>query len=162
VRRAITFTEGEVRFNYRIVGFALHDDHVLLHRAVTDDFWALPGGRGELLEPSTETLKREMREELGVAIAIDRLVWVVENFFQHDHLDFHEVAFYYRMSFPPDCALYRGRGPFEGDEEGVRLIYQWFPVNELESVRLFPTFLRAGLRDLPDGIRHVIHTDVDE
>ena len=162
MRCAITFTEDRVKFNYRIVGFALHDDHVLLHRAEADDFWSLPGGRGELLESSPETLTREMREELGIEITVDRLVWIVENFFEYDHFGFHEVAFYYQMSFPPDCALYQSRGPFAGDEEGVRLIYQWFPVSELESVRLFPTFLRTALRDLPDSIQHVIHTDVDE
>jgi ADP-ribose pyrophosphatase YjhB (NUDIX family) len=62
------------RFNYRIVGVAMRGEEeqdqceVLLHRAVTDDFWALPGGRAELLEPADATLRREMREELGVEL----------------------------------------------------------------------------------------------
>ena len=160
-RYAIAFTEGKARFNYRIVGCVLHDRRVLLHRAERDDFWALPGGRGELLEPSAETLRREMREELGVDARVERLLWVVENFFENEELAFHEVALYYLMSFPPGCPLY-GRPIFEGDEEGVRLIFQWHPVDQLEGIRLFPTFLRTALQSIPGGIVHVVHTDVDE
>lgn len=160
-RHVIAFTEGKARFSYRVVGCALHDRHVLLHRAERDDFWALPGGRGELLEPSAETLRREMREELGVDARVERLLWVVENFFEHDGLAFHEVALYYLMSFPPGCPLY-SKPVFEGDGEGIRLIFQWHLVDRLESVRLFPTFLRTALKSIPDGVVHVVHTDVDE
>jgi len=47
----ITFERGDVRFNYRVVGIAFDADRVLLHRAERDDFWALPGGRGESKRP---------------------------------------------------------------------------------------------------------------
>lgn len=79
----IAFEEGEVRFHYRVVGIALNGNRVLLHRAENDDFWTLPGGRVELLEPAHDVLKREMREELEIEIHVERLVWVVENFFQY-------------------------------------------------------------------------------
>ena len=64
-RQMIRLQAATGSFNYRIVGVAVRGDEVLLHRAVTDDFWALPGGRAELLEPAEATLRREMREELG-------------------------------------------------------------------------------------------------
>jgi ADP-ribose pyrophosphatase YjhB (NUDIX family) len=79
----ISFDIGGARFNYRVVGIALDGNRVLLHRAEMDDFWSLPGGRGEILEPSEETLKREMMEELSIEIRVDRSVWVVENFFKY-------------------------------------------------------------------------------
>ena len=49
MRRMITFEENHVRFTNRIVGIALDRDRVLLHRTDDMDFWALPGGRAELL-----------------------------------------------------------------------------------------------------------------
>ncbi len=52
MRRMITFNDNGIRFTNRIVGMAFDRDRVLLHRAESDDFWALPGGRAELLEPS--------------------------------------------------------------------------------------------------------------
>ncbi len=41
---------GDLKFHYRVSGVALRDGQVLLHRAVTDPFWTLPGGHGEFLE----------------------------------------------------------------------------------------------------------------
>lgn len=38
---------------------------MLLHKAEDDDFWALPGGRSQPLEPATATLRREMVDERG-------------------------------------------------------------------------------------------------
>ncbi len=77
----ITFDADRARFNYRIVAIIRHDDHVLLCQEEGQDFWFMPGGRAELLEPSTETVVREIREELGVEAHVERLVWIVENFF---------------------------------------------------------------------------------
>jgi len=158
----ITYQEGKVRFNYRAVAVALHGSRVLLHRAVKDDFWALPGGRGELLEPAKDTLTREMREELGVDIRIERLVWIVESFYEDDRFAFHELALYFLVTFPPDSGLYDRSEPFPGDEEGLKLIFQWFEIEELQTVRLYPTFLRKALRRIPEAPEHVVHTDAEE
>ena len=67
----VTFEKGDIRFNYRVVGIVFNKTHVLLHRAEEDNFWALPGGRVELLEPSKDALKREMQEELGVEVRVE-------------------------------------------------------------------------------------------
>ncbi len=69
----ITFTREGVRFNHRVAGIAIDDGRVLLHQFEGEDFWALPGGRAELLEPATETLRREMREELAIEVDVIRL-----------------------------------------------------------------------------------------
>ena len=79
----IRFDQGNRRFNYRIVGVAIHDDAVLLHRADHESFWTLPGGRAEHGETAEETIQREMREELETDVHVDRLLWIVENFFEY-------------------------------------------------------------------------------
>lgn len=96
----ITFDVGGVRFVYRTVGVAIDGGRVLLHQAEGDDFWSMPGGRVEPLEPSPDALRREMREEIGVAVRVERLLWVVENFYRHEALAYHELALFYLMSFP--------------------------------------------------------------
>lgn len=68
----ITFARENTRFTYRIVGVTIEDGRVLLHQAEGDDFWALPGGRAELLEPAEATLRREMREELDIEVEVVR------------------------------------------------------------------------------------------
>ena len=74
-----------VQFNYRVVGIVIHNGRVLAHRGEDEGFWTLPGGHAELLEPAALTLKRELREELGIEVEVGRLVWVVENFLHMEH-----------------------------------------------------------------------------
>ena len=160
----ITFDGGPARFNFRVVGVALDRERgrALLHRAEHDDFWSLPGGRAELLEPAEATLRREMREELGVEVAVERLLWVVENFFEHAGKSYHELALYFLMGFPHNPELLRAEEPFFGQEEGLglTLIFQWHPLASLDAIVLYPTFLHEGLRALPAVPVHVVHTDV--
>jgi ADP-ribose pyrophosphatase YjhB (NUDIX family) len=157
----LSFDLDRGRFNFRVVGVVIHDGRVLLHHAEHDNFWALPGGRAELMEPSTATIAREMREELGVEVRVERLLWVVENFFQYDELGFHELALYFLIHLPHDSPLVH-ESSFDGIEGHKRLMFRWFRIESLERVRLFPSFLRTALRSLPDAVTHVVHTDVDE
>ena len=156
----ISFDVGEARFNYRVVGIALDGKRVLLHRAEMDDFWSLPGGRGEMLEPSEETLKREMWEELSVEIRVDRLVWVAENFFEYDDRPYHELAFYFLMTLPPDCHIRKKTEPFAEYDGDVKLIFKWYQLDELEDVLLYPSFLQKGLSSIPESIKHIVHIDL--
>jgi 8-oxo-dGTP pyrophosphatase MutT (NUDIX family) len=160
--RMITYDSGPARFNYRIAGVAIDRGRVLVQRAESDDFWCLPGGRAELLEPATATLVREMREELGVEVGVGRLVWVLENFFPYAGRDWHELAFYFLMSFPHDPVLYAHQGPFEGREGDLRLIFSWQPLDRLDDIVLLPSFLRQGLRALPPCTTHIVHRDREE
>jgi 8-oxo-dGTP pyrophosphatase MutT (NUDIX family) len=155
----IAFEQGGLKFNYRIAGVVINDARVLLHRGESDGFWTLPGGRGELLEPSQDTLRREMLEELGVEVSVHRLLWVVENFFEYEGRSYHELGFYFSMAFPQDSHLYLKSEPFLGDEEGIKLIYQWFPIDEIERIELYPTFLKQGLKALPEYIQHIVRFD---
>ena len=161
-REMITFSGVSGRFSHRVVGVAVRGEEVLLHRAVTDDFWALPGGRGELLEPAEATLRREMLEELGVEVRVERLLWVVENFYTFKGTGHHELALFFLMALPPDSPQAAAREPFRGDEDGLELVFEWHPRATLDRVRLYPTFLRAALRALPDAPVHVVHTDPTE
>ena len=40
--------------------------------------WSLPGGKVDFLEPVADAVVREIREEIGVAIALERRLGVVE------------------------------------------------------------------------------------
>ena len=166
-REMITFVRENVRFTLRVAAIALHEGHVLLHRAEVDDFWAMPGGRVELLEPAAESLQREMCEELDARAEVVRLLWVVENFFDY-HMSCHELGLYFLVALGPDFPHYDKTRPFYGVEDGpggdvhLRLIFQWFPVNGLEQVRLFPTFLRTALHHIPAHTQHLVHYDVDD
>ena len=159
MRRMITFDEDHVRFTNRIVGIALDRSRVLLHRTDDMNYWALPGGRAELMEPSTETLRREMREELDVEVDVVRLVWVAENFYESGPRLYHEVGFYFLMHLPTDSPLRARTTPFYGHEGNLPILFEWHPIDSLENLILYPTFLRTGLKHLPTSTVHIVHTD---
>jgi ADP-ribose pyrophosphatase YjhB (NUDIX family) len=146
-------------FNHRIVGVVIHDSYVLLHRNIQDDFWALPGGRAELMEPSEKTIQREFREELGIDVKVERLLWIVENFFDFNHARHHELSLFYLVNLSDNKRLLNKQDEYMGIEKDETLVFRWFPLAELEDLPLYPTFLRTALRHLPSGIQHIVHYD---
>ena len=111
LNKNISYTHDELKFKYRVVGIAIHDERTLLSRLETEDFWAFPAAR-QFFEESAETLRREMKEELGTQVKIDRLLFAVENFLRwQKHC--HEIAFYYLIEFL-DATIARHTQPFTG------------------------------------------------
>jgi ADP-ribose pyrophosphatase YjhB (NUDIX family) len=155
----IHFERDGRRFNFRVAGVALRDERVLLQGTDHEPFWTLPGGRVEWLEPSPEALRREMREELGIEIHIERLIWVVENFFEYEGHLVHELSLLFSISFPSNPELYE-QEQFEGDEGETRLRFRWFPLHSLDSVVLYPAFLGTALRSIPNQVTHVLHSEL--
>lgn len=140
-------------FNYRVAGIWIQNGHVLLHKDVNDSHWALPGGRVGITEESQKGLQREFKEELGIDVKIERLLWSVENFFNFNGNDFHEIGFYYQISLNDDYTF--NTEAFYGIE-GERLLYKWTPFEELDEVSLYPEFLKEEIRDIPNNPKHIV------
>lgn len=155
----IRIDQGNKRFNYRVVGIAIHEGYVLLHKAEIDNFWTFPGGRAEIGEPAETTLKREMKEELNTNIEIMRLLWFVENFFKYDDKNYHEIALYFLMRFPVSSRYLDKSVTYRGIEEGSPLTFQWFKNDAatLSQLPLLPSFLQTTLQILPTSMEHIVH-----
>ena len=164
LNKNISHTHDELKFKYRVVGIAIHDERTLLSRLETEDFWAFPGGKAKFFEESAETLRREMKEELGTQVKIDRLLFAVENFFEDGKKHCHEIAFYYLIEFL-DATIARHTQPFYGIEEvevGVpsKLVFQWFPIDGLETMTVYPSFLKTALKQLPSHTQHLVVNEI--
>ncbi len=153
----LTFDRDNLRFNYRSVGVILTENQVLIHKLKSDRFWALPGGRVEFNEPASETIKREMQEELGIDICVERLLWVVENFYEYKGKSTHEIALYFLIAASSDWAFYAETKSFDGIEEGNHLIFQWHEIDALEDIELYPKFLQTSLKSLPQFPEYIVH-----
>lgn len=159
-------------FMCRVAGVAVHDDRVLLHRSGHDDFWALPGGRLEVGETSVDGLRREMREELDVDVTVGRLLWVIENFFDHYPLDMppdmsrtsphHEIGFYFEMEVPSrllNSPAFMG-SELIGTPHEFELEFRWFDRSGLPELDIRPSTLRQILsQPLPPGVSTIVDAD---
>ena len=155
-RHLITFKPDDIRFTYRVGGILIQREHVLCQSADEEGFWFLPGGRAEVGEPARVTLLRETQEELGEALQIGRLLFVVENFFTDASDGWHELGLYFLLSAPGDSPLMHSLETFTRlDEVGNTLRFDWLPLAQLETLALYPPFLRTALKDLPDRPVHM-------
>ncbi|HEX6544513.1 MAG TPA: NUDIX hydrolase [Ktedonobacterales bacterium] len=167
----ISFTVDGVRFNLRAAAVIIDEGHVLLHRASYEAFWSLPGGRVEAGESAAATVARELAEELGPTLdaRVERLLWVIENFFRYEGTQCHELGMYYLVTLGASSSLLAKDRIHDGIEddlplhegEHVRLIFQWFPLDSLVRVPLYPTLLRTRLANLPTTTELVTHIDPD-
>lgn len=114
----------------------------------------LEGGRVKILEDSKTSIKREIKEELGLDVKVDNLIWITENFFEYNNKNFHEIGLYYKVSLT-EGNFNVHKEAFYG-EEGGRLIYKWTPISELDDMLLYPEFLKNSLKKIPSNPIHLI------
>ena len=151
----LSYDTAAGRFNYRVAGVAIKAGRVLLHQREGDDFWTLPGGRPEPMEPAGDALRREMREELKAPVTVGRLLWLVENFFTFEARRYHELLLCFEMT----CNLASGLDDFEGFEGDLPMLFRWCPLDTLEALPIRPAFLAPALRDVPKAPVHLVHED---
>jgi ADP-ribose pyrophosphatase YjhB (NUDIX family) len=162
LRPMICFDTARGYFNYRTAAVILDDDHVLACREANSDIWFLPGGRCEMMETSYDAVRREVREEFGTDSCIERLLWIVENFFVLGERPFHEIGLYFLVTLPPDSpCLDKTRTVSFREAVGLDFEARWFPLAETVSINLVPWFLRKELSDLPAAPLHIIHNEID-
>lgn len=150
-------SDGETTFMYRVGGIAVHEGRLLVEYNVRHGYCFVPGGRVEYGESAAEALARELREELGEAVEVGRLLLVTDNFFSEDGRQTQEVALYFLLAFAPGSAIPGRCGAFEGSEAGT--IFQWIPVDEVEEATLFPALLRERVRSLPRTPEYVVQRE---
>lgn len=152
----LSFELKDGRFNFRSVAVIIKDNHLLIHQAVGDDFWALPGGRVELHEPSKATVVRELKEELDLDCEVERHLWYVENFYEYSTKKYHEIANYYLVNVPESTKIAPNQ-EFPGIEESVNLVFCWVPIESVSNYNLKPNFLIKNIVNLPASTVALFH-----
>lgn len=99
------------------------------------------GGGVEFGEPGAETVRRELLEEIGVAVHVRNLVATFESFFEFGGVPKHEVVLGYDCAFV-DPELY-GRDRFD-DLEGRGEHGLWRAIDD--PIPLFPETLSEMLK----------------
>jgi 8-oxo-dGTP pyrophosphatase MutT (NUDIX family) len=99
--------------------------------------WELPGGRIEPGEQPEQTVIRELNEELGLAVAVERFLDV--NLW---HKDFGTTPDVFLVSYL--CKFEQRAGDVEHIGEGGRAEFRAFALDELDGI------------DLPEPYRHAI------
>lgn len=148
------------RFQLRAAAVIAHDNFVLLHRLVGDDYWSLPGGRVEPGEDAQTTLEREMIEELNQQVECTELLYVAENFFEHAGKPNHEIGLYFRAELSPESAILDKTRSHIGIEGNKQLEFRWFHTEQLQQLELHPSFLRESLAQPVMDFKHIVQREL--
>jgi 8-oxo-dGTP pyrophosphatase MutT (NUDIX family) len=156
----IVMDAGASRFQLRAGAIIRSNGHVLIHRAVSDSFWSLPGGRVEFHESSPETLAREIEEEIGSPAAIGPLRFMIENFYEFGGRRFHEISFYYDAELARPLPFHETDVVHRSQDGSASLEFRWALPHEtaLDAFDLQPACLR-GLLDRAAGVVHLVHRE---
>lgn len=148
------FKTDEGIFHVRVGGILVKDGRLLAQN--DGEAYAIPGGHLGFGETTEEALVREFREEMGMEVACQRLLWTEENFWHWGGRDAHNLNFYYLVQPVGDACLPR-QGQAMWDHSSVS--FHWLPVDELENVTIYPQFLKSEISRLDGPLKHFIRRD---
>jgi 8-oxo-dGTP diphosphatase len=137
------------RLIFRPSAYAIirHEERVLLLNMRSTGKLFLPGGGSEVSERLEEALHREVKEETGLEIEIERFVAFKEDFFYYDPRDFafHGLMFFYLCR--PRTFELAADDQIEDDEvEKPR----WVPIDQLrlEDIQSHGEIIFQALRSV--------------
>jgi ADP-ribose pyrophosphatase YjhB (NUDIX family) len=135
-----------MRYGISAAGIIAEDDKVLMaHHVEPDyDFWTLPGGRLEGDESVFDCVRREMAEETGLAVELDRIVYIQE----FVEPDYHFCKFFIL------CSGYSGNLTIDHKPEGESHLVgvRFLSGAEIKELEVYPEVLHDEFwNDQKDG-----------
>ena len=139
----------EGKFKFRVCGILEHNGKYLVVKMNDNNFYCLPGGHVELGEDTGAAVLREMHEELGFEVKIDRLIAINQNFFNgNDGKAFHEIGFYYVVKAKDEKAVVESDYVREELDKNIiqHLEFRWFSADDLKGIDFRPKFISDILK----------------
>ena len=132
---------GNVKFNYRAGLLITKNNKVLVECNPDYDFVTIPGGRVKTKESSLDALIRELEEKMHITISKEevRFKSVIENFFELDNKDYHELFFLYKLNVEDKDDRFK-EDMINYDSE--KSYYKWVDKDKLDEVNLLPKPIR--------------------
>lgn len=145
---------GDGLLNLRVGAIIRKDGNILMAgNRLRPDYLYSVGGRIQFGESAEEAVIREVYEETGVKMDVDRLGFVHENYFYGDAASnmgklIYEISFYFYMKVPEDFAPSKSSFTEDGQEEFLR----WIAPDSEKNY--YPAFFRTELlKPEADGIK---------
>ncbi len=147
---------GEGMVNLRVGAIIMKDGKILMAgNGERPDYLYSVGGRIKFGETAEEAVVREVFEETGQRLGIDRLGFVHENFFYGDAASnrgrlIYEISFFFYMNVPDRFSPEK----MTFDENGREEFLRW--ISPGDPIRIYPEFFRTELLHPERCVKHIV------
>ena len=137
--------------HFRAAGVLIRDNKLFVQKE-SNNVCAIPGGHVSFGETSENALIREFKEEIGIDIVVDRLIWVEENFWKWGTKDAHNISFYFLVSLSNDSDLADSFNKPIKDHSDINL--QWVTFDEIKELEIYPSYIKDKIANISDSMEH--------
>ena len=144
--------------NIRVGAIIMKDGKILMVGNERSNYLYSVGGRIKFGETAEEAIVREVYEETGVKMEIDRLGFVHENYFYGDATTnlgklIYEISFFFYMKVPEEFT------PISDSftEDNSREFLKWISPNE--DMKIYPEFFKTELMNPTDTVKHFVNDE---
>ncbi len=150
----LTFKTEMGKFNYRVGAIIIHDNKLLMAKNNKSPYFYSVGGRVKLHETAEEAVKREVFEETGLHMEVEKLGFIHENLFVEDSTKerFHELAFFFYMKDMKELDTICMNFTECGEKEELK----WIPLGKIKETYLYPEFFKEKLFHPSIGVEHIL------
>ena len=144
--------------NIRVGVIIIKDGKLLMVGNELSDYLYSVGGRIKMGETAKEAIIREVLDETGVKMEIDRLGFVHENYFYGDAPSnfgklIYEISFFFYMKVPSNFNPISESFTEDNSKEHLR----WVALDK--DIKMYPEFFRTELKNPIGIVKHFINDE---
>lgn len=149
---------GDGFINIRVGAIIIRNGKFLMVGNERADYLYSVGGRIKFGETAQEAVIREVREETGITLDVDRLGFIHKNYFYGDSPAkegrlIYEVSYFFYMKVPDDFE--QVSSDFTEDNSKEHLVW----VSPDDDVTFYPEFFRTELSHPVNTVKHFVTDD---
>lgn len=154
----LTVPVGDGILNIRVGAIIMRDGKFLMAGNPSTPYLYTVGGRIQFGESAEQAIIREVEEETGVRMEVDRLGFIHENFFTGDSgfsmgKTVYEITFFFYMKLPDDFKPVCDSFSSDGQKEFLI----WISVDDERPY--FPIFFRTELKNPSATPKHIVEDE---
>ncbi|MCM1404009.1 MAG: NUDIX domain-containing protein [Prevotella sp.] len=146
-----------MNFHYCVRAIIKQDEKILMLCVNDAEYYHLPGGHVKIGETSENALRREIKEEVGFDINIDKLVIVNEQFYHKKDSAHHAIIFYYVASPKSKVSTENRICMEQGRTKLIKNELRWVTLHELKNLDMRPERIKNLIvKNELNGLEHLI------